>query len=222
MAGGGKHAATTLRIRFRVSIAMLAKAARLPVSRFHKAKIIRAKTFPAALYGSEVAQPTEKDIGSLTTAILRTIANKTSHHDVDWLFASCFRGSDLDVVPNLVARKCTPIRRCIGNKQHQAQRFQDMVRKHAQIGTQGATTDSDEQSQQNGSLVACSPAPHPTRGTRSDWKPLLPPTDPVGHLLADLVYMGAKLNDKLQVLVAYETAIDLLETPYQYLHGAIM
>ena len=81
---------------------------------------------------------------------------------------------------------------------------------------------SDTEAQENGSLLRLNPAPHPTRATRKQWKPAIPPSDPIGYLLADLVCMGAKLNDRLQVLIHNEPPIDITATPYQYLYTSIL
>mgnify|MGYP004143159243 CR=1 FL=1 len=70
MSISGRYRVNTLMERFGTATALLARVAKLPVTRWHKAKIIRAKVFPAALYGSEVAQPTEKEIATLATAVV--------------------------------------------------------------------------------------------------------------------------------------------------------
>ena len=46
--------------------------------------------------------------------------------------------------------------------------------------------------------------------------------DPVAYLLMDLVYMGAKLNDQLQILMYNEPAIDIIATPHQYLYVSVL
>ena len=135
----GKNTAETLRQRFKKGVSMLMKIARLPVDRAHKAMIIRTKVFAATFYGSEVAQPTEKDIATFAAATAQAIANKTTHHDIDMLFSTCSRGADLDVIPNLVARKCTMLRRAIAKRPHEVHIFHDIVKLHIQKGTAGAT-----------------------------------------------------------------------------------
>ena len=166
----GRNTANTLRKRFNSAICIMKKVARLPVNRSCKAKLIRAKIFPAALYGSEVCQPTERDIATLSTAIAGVIANKSVHHDIDWLFASCSRGKDLDVVSNLLARKVTMLRRNIAKRPQELWMYRDMVCRHAASGTPGATCQRNNEAQNDGTFDNISPAPHPTRASRAMWK----------------------------------------------------
>ena len=187
----GRYRAETLRDRFAAATAMLGRVCKLPVSRSHKAKIIRTKIFPAALYGSEVAQPTEKDIAKLSVAIAKTVANNTTNHDIDWIFSTASRGKDLDPIANLAARKVTMLRRAIAKRPHEAWVYKDMIQRHILLGTRGSTPYDDKTAQENGILQNCTPAPHPTRGSRTMWKPLQQPDDPIAHLMHDLYCMGA-------------------------------
>lgn len=84
----GKNTADTLKKRIKQGIMLLHRVAKLPVTRAHKATLIRTKIFSAALYGSEVAQPNERDIATFAAATAKAIANKTAHHDIDWVFAT--------------------------------------------------------------------------------------------------------------------------------------
>ena len=68
----------------------------------------------------------------------------------------------------------------------------------------------------------CIPAPHPTRATRAMWRANHQPDDPIAHLMQDLWYMGAVLNDKFQILIYNEAPIDIIAMPYQYLGKTIL
>ena len=201
---------------------MINKVAKMPVTRTYKAAIIRTKIFAASFYGSEVAQPNERDIATFAAATAKAVANTTSNHDIDWVFSTCSRGLDLDIVTNLIARKCAMIRRSIAKRPHEAAMYREMLELHIKKGTKGATMDSDQTAQQNGSLQKLTPAPHPSRGKRKEWAPEVPPTDPIGYLLADIVTMGAKLNTKFQILIFNEPPIDIIATPYQYLYKSVV
>lgn len=104
---GCKSNAATLKKRIRDGIVTLAKIARLPVSRAHKAAIIRVKVFSAAFVGFEVSQFPQRDLADLAVATTNAIANRTSHHDIDWLFTTCSRGADLDIITNFTPRTCS-------------------------------------------------------------------------------------------------------------------
>ena len=115
---GGKSTAATLKKRIREGIATLRKIAKLPVSRAHKAAIIRVKVFAAAFYCSEVSQIPERDLADFAVATANAVANHTRHHDIDWLFTTCSRGADLDIITNTIARKCTLLRRSAAKRPH--------------------------------------------------------------------------------------------------------
>ena len=219
---GGRSDALTLRKRFKAGIAMITRIAKLPVTRGHKAMMIRIKVLAAALYGSEVAQATERDVADLADATAKAIANKTSHHDLDWLFTTCSRGADLDVVTNLLARKCTMIKRAVAKRPHELKNFQEVIRLHVGLGTKGATLSSDKEAQSDGSLASLQPAPHPTRASRAMWKPNEIPNDPIAHLLNDIHHIGAKLNTNLQILMHNEAPIDIIGMPYEYLYKTVL
>ena len=218
----GRNNAARLTKRFNNGIAMLSRVATLPVSRAHKAMVIRAKILAATLYGSEVAQPTEKDVAAFAAATTHAIANNTSHHAVDLIFASCSTGSDLDVTTNMRARKCTMLRRAIAKGPHEINIYKEMINLHIANGTCGATHDSDTDAQRNCTLEALIPAPHPTRASRAEWKPGAAPPDPIAYLLAKLVNLGARLNRQLQIRIFNEPPIDIVATPYQYLYSSVL
>ena len=97
-----------------------------------------------------------------------------------------------------------------------------MVQRHVAKHTKGSTPFSNPDAQQNGFVANISPAPHPTRVTRTAWKAFEQPDDPIAHLMRDLHQMGALLNDQFQILIFNEAPIDILETPYQYLSDSIL
>ena len=128
----------------------------------------------------------------------------------------------MDVVTNMAARKCTLIRRVIAKRPHELWIYRDMIRLHAEKGTKGATLLTNDEAQTNGILAGCQPAPHPTRGTRADWKPTMQANDPIAFLLNDLHHMGAMLNTNLQILMFNEPPIDIIAVPYQYLYLTVL
>ena len=97
-----------------------------------------------------------------------------------------------------------------------------MIQRHVLKGTLGSSPHSDTEAQQNGTLQALCPAPHPTRATRAMWKAEEQPNDPIAHLMNDLYFMGAVLNDRFQILIFNEAPIDIIATPYQYLSKSIL
>ena len=196
----GRYKVNTLRDRFANAVAMLTRVHRLPVSRFHKAKIIRANVYPAAMYGSEVAQPTDKDIAKLAAAVAKVIANNTSNHDIDWIFSTASRGKDLDPVAVLAARKVTMLRRAVAKRPHDKWVYRDIIQRHIQLGSKGSTPYTNDQAQNNGILEQCTPAPHPTRATRSMWRATEQPNDPIAHLMNALHFIGATLNEHFKIL----------------------
>ena len=159
------------------------------------------------MYGSEVAQPTEKEIAKLSVAVAKAISNNTSNHDIDWIFNTASRGKDLDPVAVLLSRKITMLKRAIAKRPHEKWIYKDMIQRHIMKGTKGSSPYTDQQAQENGTLQICSPAPHPTRGTRAMWQPHNQPDDPIAHIMHELHCIGAQLNDKFQVLSFNEAPV---------------
>ena len=62
---------------------MAASAGRLPAARPQKAAIIRVKVMSTACYGIEVADYTEREYATLSTAILAALASDAARKDVD-------------------------------------------------------------------------------------------------------------------------------------------
>ena len=114
------------------------------------------------------------------------------------------------------------LRRAIAKRPHEIGIYKEIINLHIAKGTCGATRDNDTEAQRNGTLKDLAPAPHPTRATRKEWKPLVAPSDPIGYLLADLVNIGARLNSQLQILIFNEPPIDIVATPYQYLYSSVL
>ena len=95
---------------------MAARTSRLPAARHLKAAIIRVKVLSVALYGIEVADFTEREYATLTTAILAALTANSSRKDVEWTFTTSSFGSDLDPVVQALTRRCMAVRRAIAKK----------------------------------------------------------------------------------------------------------
>lgn len=89
-------------------------------------------------------------------------------------------------------------------------------------GTRGSTPYTNEEAQANGILERCTPAPHPTRATRTMWRADEQPNDPIAHITNDLYMIGGLLNEHFQILIHNEAPEDINAVPYQYLSYTIL
>ena len=124
---GAKRHHSTISGRGQHGQAMARRVDKLPVARNKKAAIIRAKVIPASLYGVEIADPTEKEYASLTSAILSALTGHASRKDVDWAFHSASFGDDLDPVCLTLTRRCLALRRTIAKRPHPLQKYQASI-----------------------------------------------------------------------------------------------
>ena len=90
----GAHISTTqgmnrsvMDSRFALAAGMARRLSRLPLSTRAKAHAIVAKVLPLALYGVEVANPTEAKLKHLTTTIIECFAGKGTKADLDLVFS---------------------------------------------------------------------------------------------------------------------------------------
>ena len=85
----GRTRATTNLVRLKGGVIQCGKLKRLPIEKREKAKTIRTKKYPGALYGAEAVQIPDRQIAKLATAVIKVVTISGTHHDVDSTFAAC-------------------------------------------------------------------------------------------------------------------------------------
>ena len=220
----GKRKSTTNIGRLKNGVVQCGKLKRLPIDRATKAKTIRTKIFPAAFYAAEVVEMPDCHVAKLTTAVIKVMTNKGSHHDVDSTFASCSHGDDLDPSAQILMRCCTALRRAIAKKPHNKSHYQRTHETYVKKGMNGATVSCDKDAQSNGELADLQPAPHPTQSdqSRAAWRTGQSPEGPIGHLIRAVHMIGGKMNGDFEILINNEAPIGILDTPYQFLGKAVL
>ena len=171
-------------------------------------------------YGATVSEVSDRIIFNVGTAIISGMANKGNRHDIDTVFAVASGGTDLDPVGHL-EDKVMALRRPIAKRPHLRNHYADIIRQHRIHYNDGVTINEDSMCQSNGELQFLRPAPHPTRGNRSDWKGNVVPLGPIGHLTRAILFSGASLNTKFDIMTYNDAPVNILEIPYHHLHSII-
>ena len=93
--GGGRRAAT-LDARVHKGLGRLSRIGRLGAGTREKATAIRVKVHSGTFYWIEGSDMTDKQVASLSTAIIDVFKTRNNRHDVDWFCTTCSKGRDLD------------------------------------------------------------------------------------------------------------------------------
>ena len=88
--------------RLHKAFGQLRKLQFLHVDRSMKARIIRTTIYPGLMYGIETHDFTEQQLATLASAVIDVFARRSNMHDVDWFFATCSEGPDLDPVTQVM------------------------------------------------------------------------------------------------------------------------
>lgn len=213
--GGGRRAAT-LHARAGRGIAQLRRTARLRARPEEKAKTIRAKVHAGTFYGIEGSDLTDTQVASLSAATIQVFKQTNSRYDVDWHYATCSHGKDLDPNVQVVLRRIVGLRRAHCKGPHMQHKLRSIMNLYAQREgfTKWLHTGPD--------ATYHDPAPHPSRASTAAWKHTIETKGPVGFLIQVVYCMGALIDKQSRIWQQCETELNLIPTPYQHLGPLVL
>ena len=72
-----------------------------------------AKIYAAASYGIEAAGTPVAKIATFIAVVIDIFRSRNNNHDIDWFFAGCSEGKDLDPANQVLIRRCLEFRRAV-------------------------------------------------------------------------------------------------------------
>ena len=165
---------TTLAARAQKALSQLHRLKYVAASPQSKAKAIRTKIYPGLFYGIEVNDLSERQLASISAAVIDVFAGRNDNHDADWFYATQSIGGDLDPTVQVLLRRALELRRCVCKRPQDEHMLKHIVqlyveeakRKHTpQEWYCGRAERSDEVHND-----FPEPAPHPSKGQVATWK----------------------------------------------------
>ena len=198
------------------AVATTAKIARLPIGAEDRAKVLRAKVIPAALYGVETVPTRDKQVSKLTAAFVKALTRGGPRHDVDLVFSSHTGEVDLDPQAQILLRRIMTRRRVTAKKKSVKNQVQRILERYV---AEGAPIWDGTQSEEeyNEIMAGLEPAPHPIDGSTAKLSSITNAQGPIGYLLQMANCMAMRMDIDGRLHQAKEAMLDIFDTPYQHM-----
>lgn len=212
----GNRRAATLDSRAERACAQLVRAARAAAAPKSKANNIRVKIQAGALYGIEGTDYTDKQIARLSAKTIDVFKKRNNRYDLDWWYATCSHGPDLDMALQIFVRRVIGFRRAYAKQPYQQTKLRNIIRLYARDGRSTKWLHNEDD------VPGHEPAPHPSSGSTKVWRAAIAPMGPIGLMIQSRYMIGAKVDACFRIWQPNEVALSITETPYQHLQPLII
>ena len=204
----------TLTQRMKATVVSAEKLKRLPVNTGVKAETIRAKLLPKALYGAELAPVSEAAMRSLRAKIADVLSPATVRRSVDLVFALAAGPKNVDPDIDVVVRRFAAARRAMVKSEEAAMTISRILEMYKFRDEPGMRCGEEE-------LSTKELAGPPVSQQRSKVRRQCKPYGPIGLLLESAHMQAGSVNTDLHFVAYNETAIDIVNIPYQQLSWVV-
>lgn len=179
---------------------------------------IKVFSHPFALYGAEVAQPSDNLLGRYQAATATAICKCKGQRAVDAAYNTCSDGRDLDPEVAVMIMRVSSLRRFLETATENFEKVQRLMMSHIQKETKGTCIEEAYlEAFEESSLLA----PMPGRGPRKRWKPFKKERGPIALLLSQLHRIGAGMDEDCIIYKHDEAPLDIGRVPWQQLKSAV-
>ena len=197
----GVHLSTTLTRRNRTiearcatAMVQLRKLKYVQASAESKAKAIRVKVYACLFYGIEANDLTEKQLASISAAVIDVFQGRNDNHDTDWFYATCSEGKDLDPVNQVLVRRCLEFRRAVCKRPYLKKQYQCILQMYVKESMHEPMW-YKKAHVAIGAHAFPEPVAHPAKRQKAGWKAAIREQGPIGLLVQAVLRSGALLDE---------------------------
>ena len=211
----GRHLGQTINERIAQAIVVCKRIRYLDVDLANKARLIRSKVLPMALYGVENSYPSEASLHKLQSTIVDALGAHGGRRCNAMVFNTSSKGDDLDPEVQQTSRRIDLFKRMWAKHPAHRQMARDVMdayTKQGILGTSDAKTDFK-------TLKVAPPLNFPGRGK---WKPHSKTNGPIGYMIASIATMGAALDCNFLMHRIGEVDIHICSDSKHHVHNGIL
>ena len=207
----GRPIGTTINSRIDDAIAVCRKVQYLSHDTATKARIIRGKVLPMALYGVENSHPSEAQLHRLQSAIVDALGNHSARRSLHLCFEVLSCGDDLDPHVQQFTKRMDTFRRMWRKHPTMQQHLRTIWATYAGRDVPGIC-------KADTNLADLQAAPHVDTDGRADWRMPARTNGPLGYLLNSTAQVGAALDVTFTVHKHGEAELSLQKAPKKIVH----